>query len=59
MDNYIDFLTSKIEVAPQTGINVNIDCINFKDGTILKKHQRDAINWALKGGKGHYLKVLV
>lgn len=47
---YEDFLLSKIEIAPDTGIDTTIDLIKFKDGTILKPHQRDAINWMINGG---------
>lgn len=48
---YIDFLKSKIEVAPESGIEINIPLYQFKDGTVLKPHQRDAIQWAIKGGR--------
>lgn len=51
MNKYIEFLKSKIEIAPETGLNIEVDLIDFADGTQLKPHQRDAINWALKGGK--------
>lgn len=50
-DTYMDFLKSKIEVAPESGLNIEVGLIEFKDGTVLKPHQRDAINWALKGGR--------
>jgi len=50
-ENYIDFLKSKIEIAPESGLNIEIPLMKFKDGTVLKPHQRDAINWAIKGGK--------
>lgn len=45
--SYIDFLRSKIEIAKETGFNVSIDKINPK----LKPHQRDAVKWAIKGGR--------
>ncbi|HBL77734.1 MAG: DNA methylase N-4 [Bacteroidetes bacterium GWF2_42_66] len=48
---YIDFLKQKIEVAPETGLTIDIPFIKFEDGTVLKPHQRDAINWAIKGGR--------
>ena len=54
MDNrsqYIDFLKQKIEIAPETGLSIEIPLMEFKDGTVLKPHQRDAINWAIKGGR--------
>lgn len=50
-DKYINFLKSKVCIAPETGIDVSVDNIKFNDGTELKPHQRDAINWAIKGGK--------
>ncbi|HCR91325.1 MAG TPA: DNA methylase N-4, partial [Prolixibacteraceae bacterium] len=48
---YIDFLKQKIEVAPETGLTIDIPFIKFEDGTVLKPHHRDAINWAIKGGR--------
>lgn len=51
MKNYDDFLKSKVEIAPKTGINIKVDLLEFNDGTKLKPHQRDSINWALEGGK--------
>lgn len=50
-ENYINFLKKKIEIAPESGIDIKVDLIQFNDGTVLKPHQRDGINWALKGGK--------
>lgn len=44
---YIDFLKSKIELAKETGFDVALEDIN----PILKPHQRDAVKWAVKGGK--------
>ena len=44
---YIEFLKSKIDVAPDTGFEVDDSEIN----PILKPHQRDAVKWAVKGGK--------
>lgn len=44
---YLEFLKTKIEVAPETGFEVG-------DGEIhpaLKPHQRDAVRWALRGGR--------
>jgi DNA modification methylase len=49
--NYIEFLKSKIEVAPETGFDIDVPLIPFADGTVLKPHQRDAIQWAIKGGR--------
>lgn len=48
---YIEFLKSKIEIAPETGFDIDIPLIEFKDGTILKPHQRDSIIWSIKGGR--------
>lgn len=48
---YINFLKSKIEIAPETGLNIEVSTIKFKDGTELKPHQRDAVNWAILGGR--------
>lgn len=48
--NYTDFLKTKITVAPSTGIDVTVPHLNFADGTKLKPHQCDAINWAIRGG---------
>ena len=50
-EQYIDFLKSKICTAPETGLSIEIPLMDFKDGTKLKPHQRDAVNWAIKGGK--------
>lgn len=45
--NYIDFLRSKIVVAKETGFDISLDEINPS----LKPHQRDAVKWAVKGGR--------
>ena len=44
---YIDFLRTKIDIAKETGFEVTPDKIN----KALKPHQRDAVIWALRGGK--------
>lgn len=44
---YLDFLRSKIEIAKDSGFEVDIEEIN----PALKPHQRDAVAWALKGGR--------
>ncbi len=49
--SYLDFLKSKIKIAPESGLDIEIPLIEFQDGTKLKPHQRDAINWAIKGGR--------
>lgn len=45
--DYIDFLKQKIDVAPKTGFEITADEIN----SILLPHQRDAVMWAIRGGK--------
>lgn len=45
--NYIDFLKSKIEVAPISGFDIDESEIN----PALKPHQRDAVKWAVHGGR--------
>lgn len=45
--NYIDFLKTKIEVAQDSGFDVD----NSELSAILKPHQADAIKWAIKGGR--------
>lgn len=50
-NEYIEFLKQKIYVAPETGLNVEVPLMKFKDGTQLLPHQRDAINWAIRGGR--------
>lgn len=44
---YKDFLTSKIEIAKDSGFEISDSEIN----PALKSHQRDAVRWALKGGR--------
>ena len=44
---YIDFLKSKVELAKESGFEVDKHEIN----PALKPHQRDAVIWALKGGR--------
>ena len=45
--NYMEFLQSKIDIAEETGFEVSASAIN----PALKPHQRDAVLWALKGGR--------
>ena len=45
--DYLDFLKTKIEIAPESGFDVDPEKIN----PALKPHQRDAVSWALKGGR--------
>ena len=44
---YREFLQTKVELAKESGFEVNPEEIN----PALKPHQRDAVAWALKGGK--------
>ena len=44
---YQDFLNTKIDIAEQTGFEISDKDIN----PILKPHQRDAVKWAVRGGK--------
>lgn len=44
---YKEFLESKIELATESGFDVNPNQVN----KALKPHQKDAVMWALKGGK--------
>lgn len=41
---YLDFLKTKVEVAPVSGFSVSPEELS----PILKPHQRDAVTWALK-----------
>ena len=45
--NYIEFLKTKIEIARETGFDVDPEEVN----PALKPHQRDAVMWALRGGR--------
>ena len=45
--NYLDFLKTKIEVAPVSGFSVSPEDLS----PALKPHQRDAVIWALNGGR--------
>ena len=45
--NYMEFLQSKIDIAEDTGFDVDFAEVN----PALKPHQRDAVVWALKGGR--------
>ena len=44
---YIDFLRSKVVTAPETGFTISDSDINPE----LKPHQRDAVKWAVAGGR--------
>nr|DAW27934.1 MAG TPA: Helicase of the snf2 rad54 family [Caudoviricetes sp.] len=45
--NYDEFLREKIVVAPESGFEARAEDLNPR----LKPHQRDAVVWALKGGR--------
>ena len=45
--DYLEFLKTKIEIATESGFEVDESKIN----KALKDHQRDAVAWALKGGR--------
>ncbi len=45
--DYDGFLHSKIQVAPVSGFDIGPEDIN----PALKPHQRDAVIWAIKGGR--------
>lgn len=44
---YLEFLKSKIDIAKDSGFEVKIEDIN----PILKPHQKDAVMWAIRGGR--------
>ena len=44
---YIEFLKSKIDIAPETGFEISPEEVS----TVCKGHQRDTIVWAIKGGR--------
>lgn len=44
---YLEFLKSKIEIATESGFEIKPEKIN----PVLKPHQRDAVIWALRGGR--------
>ena len=51
-EQYFEILKSKVCIAPETGLeDYKLPNIEFCDGTVLKPHQKDAIEWALKGGR--------
>lgn len=45
--NYLNFLKSKIELAPVSGFEIDPNEIH----SALKPHQRDAVIWAIMGGR--------
>lgn len=44
---YLEFLKSKVEIAKDSGFEIESEKIN----KALKPHQRDAVIWALRGGR--------
>ncbi len=44
---YLEFLKTKIEVAPVSGFTVDPEDLS----PVLKPHQRDAVRWAIAGGR--------
>ena len=47
MMNYTEFLHSKVCIAPDSGFDIDVKELN----PALKPHQKDAVKWALKGGR--------
>lgn len=47
MISYKDFLLTKVAFAPETGFEISKEKVN----PALKPHQRDAVMWAVKGGR--------
>ena len=45
--NYLDFLKTKVELATESGFTIEPSQLN----KALKPHQRDAVAWALRGGR--------
>ena len=45
--DYIEFLKNKIELSPETGFDIEPCKLN----KALKPHQKEAVAWALKGGR--------
>ena len=45
--NYREFLKTKIDLSEETGFEINKDDLN----PALMPHQKDAVQWALRGGK--------
>lgn len=44
---YVEFLRSKIVLAKDSGFDISLDDIN----PVLKPHQKQAVKWAVKGGR--------
>ena len=46
-NKYYDFLKEKIDIAPESGFEIPHETVN----PALKPHQRDAVMWAVRGGR--------
>ena len=46
-EGYISFLKSKLVCAPESGFEVGEEDLH----QALKPHQKDAVRWALRGGR--------
>ena len=44
---YLDFLKTKMEIAKDSGFQIGKEQLN----QALKPHQKDAVQWALRGGR--------
>jgi hypothetical protein len=44
MNEYLDFLKAKMDIAPDAGFDISLDKINPR----LKPHQAAAVQWALR-----------
>lgn len=49
--DYNEFLLSKMVLSDDFGIDIKIPLMEFNDGTFLKPHQRDVIEWSIRGGR--------
>ena len=47
MEDYIDFLKAKMDIAPESGFEISPDEVN----PILIPHERDAVIWGVRGGR--------
>ena len=45
--DYLEFLKSKIEIAKESGFEVDRSKLN----KALKHHQKDGVTWAIRGGR--------
>ena len=47
MEDYIDFLKAKMDIAPESGFEISPDEVN----PVLIPHERDAVIWGVRGGR--------